>query len=207
MGRVLLVVVLVTTLVAPLPVAEATDWSRVAKMMYAATAPIACSLHQQNTCTAFSINRDQGLYLTAKHCIDPYDEAGEDVPQLDGKALQVVFSSDDLDLAIVRSDVKRPALQYRTDRLEIGNEVASLGYGAGFATPMLRTAVVSLFLRDDKGAEWILLDNALISGMSGGPIVDRSGRVIGVNDKSNQYSGMSLSIAQILKATQFWQTE
>lgn len=207
MKRVLVAVCLAFVALVQLPVIEASDWSRVAKMLYAATAPIACSAHQQVTCTAFSINRDQGLYLTAKHCTDPYDEAGEDVPQLDGKPLQVVYSNDALDLAIVRSTVKRPALRYRTQPLEIGNEVASLGYGAGFKVPMLRTAVVSLFVADDAKAEWILLDNALIGGMSGGPIVDRAGRVVGVNDKSNQYSGMSLSIAEILRATQFWQVE
>ena len=148
--------------------------------------------------------------MTALHCLDPYsgegtgDKSEIDVPTLDGKPLKVIYENKTLDLAIIQSDVRRLALQYRTETLEVGNEVAALGFGAGMTTPMLRTAVVSLFLTDSEGTEWILLDNALIPGMSGGPIVDFRGRVVGVNDKSNQYSGMSLSIAQILAATRFW---
>lgn len=213
MGRVLVAVALAATLLMQLPVAEASDWSRIVKMLRASTVPIACSEHQQNVCTAFSINRESGLYMTAFHCTEEFmntpreDGAEPEVPTMFGKPLDIIYANEALDLVILKADVKKPALQYRMAPLEVGNEVGAYGYGMGMSVPIFRTAVVSVFVQDDKGAEWILLDNALISGMSGGPIVDRSGRVVGVNDKTNSTSGMSLSIAQILAATQFWSAE
>ena len=213
MSRVLVTVMLALTLLFQLPVVEASDWSRIVKMLRTSTVPIACSEHQQNVCTAFSINRDQGLYMTAFHCTEEFmntpreEGAKAEFPTLFDKPLEVIYANKALDLAILKAEVKKPALRYRTRPLEVGNEVGAYGYGMGMAVPIFRSAIVSVFLRDEAGTEWVLLDNSLVQGMSGGPIVDRSGRVIGVNDKTNRESGMTLSIAQILAATQFWASE
>jgi len=207
MKRVLVAVVLMAVLalqgVKPV---DASDWSAVASRLQASTVAISCALHQTNTCTAFSINRDQGLYLTAAHCVPASYSADEvDEPRIDGQPVTVVFLSTELDLAIVQATVKRPALEPRTEPLLVGSEVVSYGYGYGGPTPILRTGIVSGFMADPTtGAEWQMLDNALVGGMSGGPIVDRDGRIVGVNSKSDGLSGLSLSIGQILRATQFW---
>ena len=209
MKRVLVAVVLMVVLGLQSAghIVEASDWSRVVQRVAASTAPLTCSLHSRNVCTAFSINAEQGLYLTANHCAQPFmsDEGEAEVPFLDGQALTVVFVSEALDLAIVKSAVKRPALTYRTKPLLVGAEVGSYGYGYGLVVPIFRTSIISAFVKDPTGIEWTFLDSALIGGMSGGPVVDRDGRVVGVNDKSDNWSGFSLSLTQILTATQFWE--
>lgn len=202
MSRFLVALVLAVGLSVQLPVVEASDWSRVVKALAASTAPIACSEHKQNTCTAFSINEHQGLYMTAFHCVGEYEEG--DVASFAGKPLDLLFTNEKLDIAIFRSEVKRPAIRPRTSPVEVGMEVGSYGYGYGFPAPVFRTAVVSTFMRPSTGVEWIMLDNPLVQGMSGGPIVDRQGRLVGLNDKSDQMSGISLSINEIVRATQFW---
>ena len=208
MKRVLVAVTLMVVLglqgVTPV---DASDWSRVVKRLQASTVAVSCSLHAQNTCTAFSINSDQGLYMTAAHCVPgSYASEGEpaDEPRIDGQPLTVLYLSQELDLAIVQAKTKRPALAPRLTPLLVGNELGAYGYGYGGKAPLFRTATVSVFLPDELGNEWMMFDSALIGGMSGGPIVDRDGRVVGINVKSDGLSGISLSIGQILRATQFW---
>lgn len=211
MKRVLVAVVLMVVLalqgVKPV---DAADWSQVVARLQASTVAIACSLHNQNTCTAFSINEDQGLYMTAAHCVPAsYAEVVEgqplDEPRIDGQPVTVVFLSQSLDLAIVKATVKRPALYPRAESLVVGNEVGSYGYGYGGPTPIFRAGNVSGYFTDpNTAAEWLMFDNAVVGGMSGGPIVDWDGFVVGVNSKSDGMSGISLSIRQILAATQFW---
>lgn len=207
MKRVLVAVVLMAVLALQgIRPVDAADWSRVAARLQSSTVAIACANHAQNTCTAFSINRDQGLYMTAAHCVPASYSADEvDEPRIDGQPFTIVFLSTELDLAIVQAAVKRPALEPRATPLLVGSEVVSYGYGYGSPAPILRTGVISGFMADaSTGAEWQMLDNALVGGMSGGPIVDREGKVVGVNSKSDGLSGLSLSIGQILRATQFW---
>ena len=152
--------------------------------------------------------------MTARHCTQPFEgndlekgapNAIEEFPTFNGKPLFLVFESDALDLAIFKSDVKMPALRYRTKPIDIGQAVGAYGYGYGGATPIFRVGVVSVFQRDERGSEWMLLDTALVRGMSGGPIVDEDGRVVGVNKATDQTSGTSLSVTQIKTATQFWE--
>ena len=212
--RVVLGVVVALALMIQLPVVEASDWTRVVKALQGSTVPIACSAHKIHICTAFSINYDQGLYMTARHCTQPFEgndsEKGapsviEEFPTFNGKPLFLVFESDALDLAILKSYVKTPALRYRTKPTDVGQAVGAYGYGYGGATPIFRVGVVSVFQRDERGSEWMLLDTPLVRGMSGGPIVDEDGRVVGVNKATDQTSGTSLSVTQIKTATQFWE--
>ena len=211
MGRVLLAIVLMGVLLVQSPVAEAMDWTRIVQMLRGSTVPLACSLHQQHVCTAFSINQEEGLYLTAFHCTPKFvsapDETGhvnEEEPLLDGKPLAIVFANEEVDIAIVRGVKHRPALLPRTKTLEVGTEVGSYGYGYGLEAPIFRTGVISVFLKGPDNIERYLVDNAFIMGMSGGPVVDRDGRVVGVNHKTDNWSGFSASIRQILTSSQFW---
>jgi S1-C subfamily serine protease len=192
------------------PHAEAADWSNVVKILARSTVPLTCSGHNKAGCTAFSIN-SAGYYMTAYHCLGSFEGTGPDglampeEPTLDGKALNVVFANEELDIAIVRAEKGRPALRYRTEPLEVGDEVAGYGYGYGFAVPIFRSAIVSTFVRDDKGIIWTFLDNSLVKGMSGGPIVDRQGRIVGINQSTDIWGGRTLSLSQIVAATQFWE--
>lgn len=182
------------------------SWTATTARIAQSTVPLACSLHGRNGCTAFSINETKRYYLTAHHCVVPFlsDEGEPEVPVLDGQPLTIVFTNLALDLAIVVGPVARPALVLRTQPVLAGTEVGGYGYGYGMPTPIFRLATISAIFRDPEGLEWLMVDNALIGGMSGGPLFDRSGRVVGVNDKSDNWSGYSVSGAQIRAATEFW---
>jgi len=184
-------------------------WDVVVKKLQRSTVPITCSVHGIPMCSAFSINEPAGLYLTVNHCIQPFlsDEGQPEVPYLDGRPLDVVFVNEALDLAIVRSTTRRPALYYRQAPFGTGTSVASFGYAYGMPTPLFRTAQVAGVFYDPERVEWMALDNALIGGMSGGPIVDRFGRVVGINDKSDYTTGFSISLRELKDATEFWGEE
>jgi len=162
-----------------------------------------------HSCTAFSINQRSKLYLTAYHCTQPFmsDSAEAEVPMLDGQPLAFAFKDESRDLAILVGPIARPALFVRERPLLVGDPVGSYGYGYGMLSPMFRLANVSVFVKDPQGLDWMLLDNALIGGMSGGPIVDSQGRLVGVNARSDYMTGFSLSLKQIQAVTQFWPDE
>lgn len=211
MSRVLLAVVLMVVLLVQSPVVQASDWTRVVKLLRPSVVPIACSLHKQNMCTAFSINEEQGLYMTAFHCTSKFvsapDESGhvnEEYPFIDGEAFEMVLANEEVDIAVIKVKRHRPALEYRRTNLDVGAEVGAFGYGYGLDAPIFRVGVVSTYITGSDAIERYLLDNALIMGQSGGPIVDRDGRVVGVNHKTDNWSGFSASIRQILTVTQFW---
>ncbi len=191
--------------------AFATNWTRIVPVMRVATVSIQCSLHQRITCTAFSIDTARGHYLTTAHCLHPgrpgpgEEENTEDHPLIDGFELEILFEDTDLDLAVVRISTQRPALKIQTKRLQQGMEVGAFGYALGRPVPSFRTAFVSRFDATSDNMPFVAYDNALVRGMSGGPIVDASGRVVGVSTRSDAESGYSLTPQYIYLHTQeFW---
>lgn len=180
-----------------------TDWSHLVPSVHVATVPILCSLHQRVICTAFSIDRERGHYLTVSHCLHLGDD--EDIPIIDKQELKIIFEDVDLDLAVIKITTQRPALKIQTKPLQIGVEVAALGFGLGRPVPSLRTAVVSRIDLTSNGLPFIGFDTALIGGMSGGPIVDYTGKIVGVATRSDPQTGYSLTPQFIYEHTkEFW---
>ena len=203
-----LLLLTVSLLPAPATPAQAVDWTRIVPSVRLATVPIQCSLHQRITCSAFSIDRAQGHYLTASHCLhipQAEEEEEEDVPQIDGQDLEILYEDVDLDLAVVKITSRRPALKIRPNPVGLGTRVAVLGFARGRPTPSFRTAVVSILDLADNGSPFVGFDNALVGGMSGGPVVDYAGKVVGVATSSKAQTGYSLTPQFIYEHTkQFW---
>ncbi len=92
------------------------------------------------------------------------------------------------DLAVIHID--RGGLPVATwgdsDLLQPGQQVVAIGYGEDLAGgPGIAPGVVSSVLRtvpgDDSGATYVQHNATINPGNSGGPLVDMSGRVVGIN--------------------------
>ena len=142
--------------------------------------------------TAFAIN-EAGAWLTARHVVDGCTRVGLAVGN--GRMVRVneVHTSEDSDLALLVTDRAPVALQLDLDRdLRVGEP----GYHVGFPQGMSGEAVSVLESRSNlvtRGryameepvltwAEQQRTDGieGTLSGMSGGPVFDQDGAVIGV---------------------------
>lgn len=122
-------------------------------------------------CTGFIVDAARGWALTAKHCV-PTDPKAEIL--VNGEASAVIKTSDTL--AIVRTNIMTtPPLEIRQKDLQLGEAVKSFGFGRGKMVVFGRGVAAILDGKD------IALDGPLLEGMSGGPVVDADGKVVGIN--------------------------
>lgn len=127
---------------------------------------------------------NQGLILTNAHVIEK--EGQVHVRRPDGEDLEttLVGIDADTDLALVRvSDPAGlvPAPLGDSDRMDVGSFVVAIGSPLGLHHTVT-SGVLSAKARglDDSGLEFLQTDAAVNRGSSGGPLLDLSGRVIGV---------------------------
>lgn len=142
--------------------------------------------------TAFAINKS-GLWLTARHVVDGCSMVGLAVG--DGRMVKVddVRTSTNSDLALLVTDRAPTAVQLDLDReLRLGEE----GYHVGFPQGHSGEASSRLLERSNliTRGRYTMEEHVLawgetgrsdgidgtLSGMSGGPVFDREGTVIGV---------------------------
>ncbi|MEY2757358.1 MAG: hypothetical protein RIR33_1136 [Pseudomonadota bacterium] len=142
--------------------------------------------------TAFAIN-EAGAWLTARHVVDGCSRVGLAVGNGRMVRVEEVHTSDDSDLALLVTDRAPVALQLDLDReLRIGEP----GYHVGFPQGMSGEAVSMLesrsnlvtrgrYAMEEPVLAWAEQERTdgiegTLSGMSGGPVFDRDGTVIGV---------------------------
>jgi hypothetical protein len=98
-------------------------------------------------------------------------------------AARVESSSWDVDLAVLKVMVTNPAQVFLPLALPIdvhqGEEVIAIGSPIGLRNSVTRGIVSGM--RQDAGVSLVQTDAAINPGNSGGPLIDRQGRVIGVN--------------------------
>jgi S1-C subfamily serine protease len=122
-----------------------------------------------------------GLLLTAAHVVD--GAAGVDVLLRDGRSVRgevIERAASGLDLALVRIPAEPPSLPLApSDGLRPGSVVATVGHPDGNRFT-LGTGVVAQAAADGPDPTLVRLQLPLRQGASGGPVVDRHGRVVGV---------------------------
>ncbi len=129
-------------------------------------------------CTGFVVSVVD--VLTARHCV------AEDTDVLIDGQIAHVFKVSPM-LALLRSvkPIGRPILSIRATALNANDGYLTFGFGMGKLTIMQR----NLLLQDEGGN--IYLDGPLIPGMSGGPVVDAAGDVVGINQMTNGVLGLA----------------
>ncbi len=151
--------------------------------------------------TGFVVQSDSGgtYILTNRHVIEGASTANIRVIAPNGKtnyrvlgiAVNGARSGTAGDLAIVRvaPSSLRP-LAFTRSALSVGQTVASIGYGLAFqlaGPPSVTEGIISALNRDlgdGYGPIWIQHQSTINHGNSGGPLLNLSGQVVGVNTLS-----------------------
>jgi serine protease Do len=157
--------------------------------------------------TGFIIS-DDGLIITNQHVVAGAEQIV--VTLRDGREFSARLLGEDgtTDIAVVRVDATRlpVAPVGRSADLQIGDWVVAIGNPYGFVLgnpePTVTAGVVSALGRDILPSEgqsglyvdMIQTDAAINPGNSGGPLVDASGRVVGVNASILSQSGGNVGL-------------
>lgn len=156
-------------------------------------------------CSIFSVNPKNHGWMTAAHCIVD-EETG--LPNADeffiaGHKAVVVEVNVDVDLALVQTpDWSDPVgLKLATKAPVQGDMVEALGYGWALTKPLYFAGLISQTEVDALGFFGTLAGIPAIGGMSGCPIVDSTGRVVGVTHvRFGEVSVLGLTPYSVLKA-------
>ena len=142
--------------------------------------------------------RPDGVLLTNAHVVD--DQRVVEVGLADGRRLQgeVLGADPSLDVAVVRVPLTdAPVVRLAdSDLLQVGQITIAIGNPFGLDRT-LTTGIVSALNRSPRGVQFgglIQTDAAINPGNSGGPLLDSSGRVIGINSAIFSSSGTSSGV-------------
>ncbi|MGQ9696545.1 MAG: S1C family serine protease [Armatimonadota bacterium] len=145
------------------------------------------------------VSRD-GYILTNNHVVE--DAADITVTLSNGRQLKARSLGGDprLDLAVIKVNASGlpTAPMGDSDRLQVGQLVIAIGNPLGFERTVT-TGIVSALRRTLRGPtaeleNLIQTDAAINPGNSGGPLVDSSGKVIGVNTAIFSPTGASIGL-------------
>lgn len=133
-----------------------------------------------------------GIIVTNNHVVEGANEItitfndGRHTRPLRGT---VIGTAAERDLAVVRVDARNlvPIRIARSSSLRLGDDVIAVGYPLGLGGPTVTSGIVSGLNRtvepgDGARLEGLLQTDAAINpGNSGGALVDRAGRLVGIN--------------------------
>ena len=153
------------------------------------------------------IDKRKGYVVTNNHVVKDADEIlvrlgpGDDVPA------RLIGADPKSDLAVlqVKADLQVQAEWGDSDQLDNGDWVLAIGSPLGF-DHSVTAGIVSATERNDVRItdyeSFIQTDAAINPGNSGGPLIDLSGKVVGINTaiitQSGGYEGIGLAIPSAL---------
>ncbi|MFQ5554512.1 MAG: S1C family serine protease [Acidimicrobiia bacterium] len=168
---------------APLAAPPANDVGAVAAVAEAVS-PTVVQLESEDGLGSGVIYSDSGLILTAAHVLQ--DAANVDVRLADGRLFRgtVIGTHERTDVGVVQifgaSSLPVASLGYGSP-VRVGELAVALGSPFGF-DQTVTAGIVSAVNRTVNGVPMLQTDAAINPGNSGGPLVDSTGRVIGIND-------------------------
>ena len=165
-----------------LPIEGAQNWSRLQSIPTSAIIPVLWD--GSISCTAWRLSPT--ILITVDHCAT--DGEGIDINEVttpDG-VLKVITRDHEQDLAAIETPVSHDANLLPSDiPLTVGQPVAAIGYGGGNPTPFYTFGVVSnplmkILVNPTFAVDGLIIYGGFVSGMSGGPILNEDGLVVGV---------------------------
>lgn len=188
--RPLLATVLALTLVISVPV-WGFDWSHAATTIAKSTVVIQHKVHglnkYQTVCTGFVTGFEE--ITTADHCY------GSDM-RVDGMAAIEVGHDLEFDLMILKvPGLRKVPVLFNPIPVEVGKEIAAYGHAYGGSDMTLKTGNVG---KHDRHNYEVTFDSTYIGGMSGAPVIDTGGMVVGIVQSSNSNLGLGADSEAIL---------
>lgn len=141
--------------------------------------------------------RPEGYILTNNHVVEGSDEITVTLPNRNSYPAKLIGASKDLDIAVLKIDVTNsPYLEFAdSDSVQIGEWVVAIGNPLNLSYTVTQGIISGLERpgpNPDFRAELIQTDAAINQGNSGGPLVNLSGKVVGVN--------VAISVTELGKA-------
>ena len=135
--------------------------------------------------TGFFISR-QGHILTNAHVVDGCSEVTVQQPGTSASAASIVAADKQNDLALLRTEMRAPAIAaLRGDRaVRPGETVVAYGFpltGLISSGGILTTGTVSALAGIHDDSRYLQISAPIQPGNSGGPLLDTSAAVVGVN--------------------------
>jgi serine protease Do len=131
-----------------------------------------------------------GLILTNNHVVEGTTSVTVSFQdgEHDSLPAEVVGTEPERDLAVIRVDANdlTPIELARSSALRLGDPVIAIGFPLNLGGPTVTSGIVSGLNRTIEGPNGDLTgllqtDAAINPGNSGGPLVDRAGRLVGIN--------------------------
>ncbi|HWO12405.1 MAG TPA: trypsin-like peptidase domain-containing protein, partial [Polyangiaceae bacterium] len=159
------------------PRSEAPPWSQVAAAAQASTVAVRAD---QSYGAGVAVEA-AGYVLTNLHVVDGAKSIGVTPFGADSLNAEVVDSDRELDLALLRvpGPLQHTAQIGHSKSLGVGDEVLAVGSPRKMYFSVSR-GMVSFPNRFLDGVEYVQTDLPINVGNSGGPLVDRDGKVVGV---------------------------
>lgn len=149
-------------------------------------------------CSGFVIDHERQYVQSAFHCIDGAESHNLEV-LVDGQDVTLLYADRKLDLVVMRTKTSKPALIAAQRNTGPGNIVHAIGHAQGLQHMTFRSG---LTLATDSRLGQFALQPILIGGMSGGPIVNSQGEVVGIVQGGYRGKGydvdLSVSIVKML---------
>jgi S1-C subfamily serine protease len=139
---------------------------------------------QSGVCSSvvFEVDKEGFAHaMTAAHCVDRQPTERIDVT-VNGRNAVPIHSNAILDLAILRFRARGEVpIQLATTSPVQGSHVAIVGFAFGVEELVAQFGYVAQSYNRETKALWINAD--LIFGDSGGPLIDHTGKLIGINSR------------------------
>jgi len=147
--------------------------------------------------SGFAFQKD-GLILTNFHVIESEPDPKIIFPDGTFETAQVIMADKDADLAVIKISKALPVLKLAyLDEMSPAEDVFSMGYPLGGSLPgeasVSRGSFSRLVKDRESGVQYINTDMTFVSGVSGGPMVNIYGEVVGINKAG--LGGMSVAIS------------
>ena len=131
-----------------------------------------------------------GVIVTAHHVVERDDDITVGLPNGETAAAKLIGRDPSTDLALLRTDAKglTALAQATPDTLRVGHLVLAIGRpGADVLSTLGIVSALGEPWRSRSGGQfdrYLQTDVAMYPGFSGGPLIDVSGRVLGLNTSS-----------------------
>lgn len=149
--------------------------------------------------SGFAIQKD-GFILTNFHVVDTEPAPKVILPDNTFETGEVIMADKDADLAVIKIKRDLPTVKFaRLGWVCPAEELLAIGYPLGGELSGESFVIRGAFSRNTKdkknGVQYLLTDMTLISGISGGPMVNICGEVVGINTSGLFLGGMGIAIS------------